>query len=529
MDCSCIRQTELPGTSRLFADFTYHPDRVSEFYPWATCGGEAFAEAARQIQDPAQYPGARRSALIASLREQNGDSPLLDRLSRPGTVAVVTGQQVGFLSGPAYTIYKALTAVVLAERLTARGIDAVPVFWLATEDHDFAEVNHVWVYNQDHQPARLDAVASPEANQPVGGIPLGSFDWNQLKSALGTLPFADDVLRLGADAYTPGTTLGQAFRSLVSAILGEHRLLYVDPLADSIRALAAPLLRDAVIAEPQLNQKLLDRNKELIAAGYHAQVHVEAQTSLVFLLENGRRQNLRRQNGHYIAAGSIVQASDIAARPEHLSPNALLRPVVQDYILPTVAYVGGPAELAYLAQSQVIYGELLGRQPVALHRTGFTVLDSRSRKLMERYALCLPDFFHGEEALRERIAAKLVPPSLQQLLAETQSTAAGAIGRLSEELERFDPTLAKAAARSRRKMEHQVSKIAGKVARQILQRDQTTAQHAASLNGLLYPHKHLQERLYSILPLLAEHGPDLASRIYEHVQLDCPDHQLVTV
>ncbi len=525
MDCSCIRQTELPGTSRLFADFTYHPDRVSSYYPWATSGGGAYEQAAQQIN----FPDERRAALVAALREQNGDSELLERLSRPGTVAVVTGQQVGFLSGPAYTIYKALTAVRLAERLTAKGIDAVPVFWLATEDHDFAEVNHAWVYNGDHHPARLDSIASPETNQPVGGIVLGDFAWDQLKSALGGLPFAGDVVQQAAEAYAPGVTLGQAFRRLVSGILGEQRMLYLDPLAESIRSLAAPLLQEAVRAEPELKQKLLARNKELAAAGYHAQVHVDAQTSLVFLLENGHRQSLRRQNGNYLAAGRILSAADIASRPEHLSPNALLRPVVQDYILPTVAYVGGPAELAYLAQSQVIYGELLGRQPVVLHRTGFTVLDSRSRKLLERYGLCLPDFFHGEEALRAKIAAKLVPPTLQALVAETRDTATGAIVKLSEELERFDPTLAKAASRSRRKMEHQVRKIERKVARQILLRDEMASRNAASLNGLLYPHKHLQERLYSILPLLAEHGPDFASRMYEYVQLDCPDHQMVTV
>ncbi len=525
MECSCIRQTELPGTSRLFADFTYHPDRVSTFYPWATRGGEAYEEAARQVD----FPDDRRATLVAALREQGGNSVLLERLSRPGTVAVVTGQQVGFLSGPAYTIYKALTAVQLAERLTARGIDAVPVFWLATEDHDFAEVNHAWVYNHDHQPTRLDSIASPETNQPVGGIVLGAFDWSHLQSALGGLPFADEVVKMAAEAYAPGATMGQAFRRLVSGILGEHRMLYVDPMAESIRKLAAPLLRDAVSAEPQLKQKLLDRNKELIAAGYHAQVHVDAQTSLVFLLENGHRQNLRRQNGNYLAAGRIIAAGEIAAQAEHLSPNALLRPVVQDYILPTVAYVGGPAELAYLAQSQVIYGELLGRQPVALHRTGFTVLDSRSRKQLDRYGLCLPDFFHGEEAVRARIGARLVPPTLQTLVAGTRDTANGAIARLSEELLRFDPTLAKAASRSRRKMEHQVRKIERKVARQILLRDEIATRNAASLNGLLYPHKHLQERLYSILPLLAEHGPDFASRMYGHVQLDCPDHQMVTV
>ena len=171
----------------------------------------------------------------------------------------------------------------------------------------------------------------------------------------------------------------------------------------------------------------------------------------------------------------------------------------------------------------------MGRQPIALHRAGFTVFDSRSRKLLERYNLCLPDFFHGEESLRAKIAARLVPPSLQTLLAETRETASSAVRRLAEELERFDPTLAKAAAKSRRKMDYQVQKIERKVSRQVLLRDATATQHAASLNGLLYPHKHLQERFYSILPLLAQHGPDLAARMYEHVQLDCPDHQLVTV
>lgn len=525
MDCSCIRQTELPGTSRLFADFTYHPDRVSQFYPWVARSGDTFDEAARQID----FPDTRRAALVAALREQNGDGPLLERLSRPGTVAVVTGQQVGFLSGPAYTIYKALTAVRLAERLSARGIDAVPVFWLATEDHDFPEVNHAWVYNGDNLPTRLECVATPEANQPVGGIVLGDFDWSALSSALAGLPFADDIVAVARDAYARGTTLGQAFRTLVSTLLAGHPMLYVDPLAEPIRRLAAPLLHDAVAAEPQLKQGLLDRNRELTGKGYHAQVHVDAKTSLVFLLENGRRQTLRPQNGNYIVGGRIIPRAELESRAEHLSPNALLRPVVQDYILPTIAYIGGPAELAYLAQSEVIYRELLGRQPVALHRAGFTVFDSRSRKLIERYNLCLPDFFHGEEALRARLASRLVPPSLQTLLSATKEAATGAIQRLSSELQQFDPTLAKAAERSRRKMEYQVQKIERKVARQILQRDEMAAKHAASLNGLLYPHKHLQERFYSILPLLAEHGPDFPAQMYPHVQLDCPDHQLVTV
>ena len=142
MQPACIRHTDLPGTSQLFADFAYHFDRVAHFYQHDPHDPESFERAAAQIQ----YPDDRRAAIVAALRAQNGDSENLRRLAQPGTVAVVTGQQVGLFSGPAYTIYKAMAAAQVAMQLTARGIPAVPVFWLATEDHDFAEVNHAWVF-----------------------------------------------------------------------------------------------------------------------------------------------------------------------------------------------------------------------------------------------------------------------------------------------------------------------------------------------------------------------------------------------
>ena len=148
---------------------------------------------------------------------------------------------------------------------------------------------------------------------------------------------------------------------------------------------------------------------------------------------------------------------------------------------------------------------------------------------MSRYGICLPDFFHGEHELKERIAARLIPQELKALVSRTRETAVQAIHNLTEELDHFDPTLAKASARSRRKIEHQIQKLESKVAREILVKDEIAARSAASLNGLLYPHKHLQERLYSILPMVAEHGLELIGRLYDHVQLDCPDHRLITV
>jgi uncharacterized protein YllA (UPF0747 family) len=249
----------------------------------------------------------------------------------------------------------------------------------------------------------------------------------------------------------------------------------------------------------------------------------------VFLLEGGRRITLRRHDGDYIAGDRRFSTGELMEKASQLSPNALLRPVVQDFILPTVAYIGGPAELAYLAQSAVIYDLLLGRMPVPVPRAGFTLLDARSRKLITRYGLCLPDFFHGEAALRDKVAARLIPPDLGKLIEETETAALARLERLRGELEAFDPTLAKAARKSAQKIESQVRKLTGKVGREIMRRDERARNDAAYLSGLVYPNRHLQERLYSILPFLASHGPALIDHVYDNVHLDCPDHRLLVI
>ncbi len=525
MECSCIRQTDLPHTTALFADLIYHPDRVSGFYPFIASDSESYSQAAAQID----FPADRRAALINALRQQNGDSALLELLAKPGTVAVVTGQQVGLFSGPAYTVYKALTAAKLAEHLTARGIPAVPVFWLATEDHDFAEVNQAWVFTSAHRPVRLEAGASPDAHQPVGEVILKSLPIDELRAALRGLPFADEAAALVTESYQPGRTFGQAFSSMVRSLLSRYGLLHLDPMAPAIRELAAPAIRSAIEAAPELTRELLQRNRELAAAGYHAQVHVTEKTSLFFLLENGRRLTLQRKNGDYIGPGRKIPARELQDLAAHISPNALLRPVIQDCILPTVAYVGGPAELAYLAQSQVIYKKILGRQPVALHRAGFTILDAHSRKLINRYHLTLPDFFHNESVVRERIAATLVPPRIAAAMEGTLQKTSCDVRNLVTELTGFDATLAKAMAKSERKIAYQLNKMRDKVARQSLVRDERASMDAASLHGLIYPNQHLQERLYGIVPLLAKHGFGLIDQLSENVHLDCPDHRLLVV
>src|SRR5438132_1020621 len=210
MHCTCVRQSDLPNTSRLFADVLYHPDRTASFYRHPFRDLDSFRASAAQVRLPAD----RRSALVEALRVQNAGSPSLARIAEPDTVAVVTGQQVGLFSGPCYTIYKVLHAVKLAAWLSENGVPAVPVFWLATEDHDFAEVNHVWVFDAEHRPKRL-AMARDAVQQPVGGVTLVAPPVEELRATLAGLPFADVVVDMVATAYVSGATMGGAFGGLL--------------------------------------------------------------------------------------------------------------------------------------------------------------------------------------------------------------------------------------------------------------------------------------------------------------------------
>jgi bacillithiol biosynthesis cysteine-adding enzyme BshC len=518
LEPACIPHTDLPGTSRLFADFSYHFDRVSHFYRHDPYDPRSFQAAAAEIA----YPAERRAAMVRALAAQNGPSDLLTRFAQPDTAAVVTGQQVGLFSGPAYTIYKALTAARLASDLSARGIPAVPVFWLATEDHDFPEVDHVWIYDQSHQPVRLNVGLPAESQgrqRPVGAMPMADPPVDALRRALADFPYTDEVMAAVEQAYAPGATMGAGFRTLLKNLLGRVGMLVLDPLEPSVRAIGAPFMADALAAAPDLKAELLERNREITQAGYHAQVHIEPKTSIFFLLDNGERVTLRQKDSEFAA---------LRDRAADISGNAVLRPVWQDYLLPTVAYVGGPAELAYLAQSRVIYERLLGRMPVVLSRCGFTLLDSRASKLLERYRMTLTDTLVHEESLKDRIAEALIPASLKREFQDTAADFAGRLDRLGREIELFDHTLSAALAKSRAKILYQLEKTRRKVERETLRRDVRASSDARYLSGLLYPHRHLQERFYSILPFLAQHGMDLVDRLYDTVQLECPDHRILT-
>jgi bacillithiol biosynthesis cysteine-adding enzyme BshC len=521
----CIPHTELPGTSALFADYLYRFDRVARFYRHDPHNPASISRAAAEIDIPHQ----RRQDLIAVLRETNGESPALSMLELPDTVAIVTGQQVGLFGGPAYTLYKALTAAKLAHQLNNNGIRAVPVFWLATEDHDFQEINHCQVYGRGRRPVRLESGSAAAAGRPAGSVVIQESPLNLLRQTLSGLLHSDEITGLVEDAYQPGMTFGAAFKRLMERLLAGFGFIFIDPLDPGFRRLAAPLLSEAASRTAELSAALKLRGADLASAGYHAQVHFEDSTSLFFLLEDDARVSLKLKDGQYFAGSRAFSPADLAAEGERLSPTALLRPVMQDYLLPTAAYIGGPAEIAYLAQSEVLYRALLGRAPVPVSRSGFTLIDERSRMLMERYHLTLADCFHGEDALRRRVAQVLLPDELDATFQDSALDVRAAADKLRGQLHEFDPTLAAAMEKSKSKMLYQLEKIRKKAAAEALRRNSLADSAAGHISGLVFPNRHLQERYYSILPFLATHGLDLIDTIYENTQQGCPDHLMLTV
>lgn len=512
MDCREIAFHKLPHQPKLFRDYLSDFPRVSKFYSHAP----TFA-AVKKAAQKLVFPGDRRRAVADILRRQNsawGGGALtgenLDRLG-DGAVAVVTGQQVGLFSGPAYAAYKALGAIQMALELTRAGIPAVPVFWMATEDHDLDEVRHVsWFHNGKR--IRYELPARPGSEQPVGEIALGQPIHALADEAAGFLAAAGSELLASflRESYRAEETYASAFGKLFARLFADHGLVLLDPLDRALHQVASPLYARAVGESEALRDKLLERGRELDRAGYAPQVKVTAKSTLLFRVEGGKRQVLSAAGGKFQTADrSWDQAGlreAVEKEPEKFSPNALFRPVVQDYLLPTVAYLAGPAEIAYFAQAQVNYRELLGRMPVILPRADFTLVDGKATKLLSKYELRVENLLEGTQVVRTSMEARSVPKALGREFTKTEEDLKRALGRLEKSIRKLDPTLRGAVETARKKVTYQLEKLRKKTGRAVDSRSGLIREHLGYLEALLYPNKTLQSRDISFLPLLAKAG-----------------------
>jgi len=534
----CLPFSQVPHTTRLFLDYLSYSPTVREFYPRSPLFPEWVKDEAGRVR----YDDARRQELSKTLENQNrnfGAGPKtfdnIERLRR-GALAAVTGQQVGLFGGPLFSIFKALTAVKLAEQATAAGVDCVPIFWLATEDHDLAEVNHVSLVSETGVPERLAIDSHGLQDAPVGTILLGSEIAPVVERAAALLGETDVTTWL-REAYRPGETMGSAFARLMALLFADWGVILLDQADPAFHDLAKPILRQAVERSVELDDALLGRGKVLEKAGYHQQVKVTSATTLLFEIKNGVRTVVRRKNNgandEFVAGEERSSTQELLDRIErnagNFSPNVLLRPVVQDYLLPTLAYTGGAAEVAYFAQAAVVYEKLLGRVTPILPRFSATLIEPKAQRLLERYRMTLPDLFHGPEKLREILAARTLPTDLQGRFAEAKASLEKSLGAIRESLARLDSTLVDAASNAEEKMKYQLAQLEARAARAEAQRNEVITRHAESLSSALYPNKALQEREIAGVSFVARYGPSLLQNLYETIHTDCHDHQVIEI
>jgi bacillithiol biosynthesis cysteine-adding enzyme BshC len=293
-------------------------------------------------------------------------------------------------------------------------------------------------------------------------------------------------------------------------LFAEQGLILLDPLDARLHRVATPLFQRAVQDRDVLNEKLLERGKELERSGYAVQVKVTARSTVLFTLRDGVRQPLTASNGKF-RSGDTSWTREDALRlaetsPESFSASALFRPVVQDFLLPTVAYIAGPAEIAYFAQSSVLYQHMLARMPVILPRAGFTILDPKAEKLLHKYGLCIENLWAGPQELRRKMESVSVPKTLAKSFAREQAQLMAKLTQLGEQIASLDSTLAGSVQTALNKISFQLEKLRRKTGRALDARQGLLADHEQFLENLLYPNKLLQSRELCFLPFLARWG-----------------------
>ena len=532
----CLPFSRIPHTTQLFADFLSAYPKVQQFSPQSPFFQQWFKDEARGIR----YDSARREQVSAILHRQNelwGASARtfenIDRL-RHGAAALVTGQQVGLFGGPPFSIYKALTAVKLADLATRGGVDCVPVFWLATEDHDLNEVNQVSIPGADASLEKFVAEVQAMTDAPVGGIAFSEDVQSLLQRAAQLLGDSDIVVAL-RHSYRSGQSFGSAFARLFAELFAEWGVILLDASDPELHRIALPVYRSAIERAAELDDALLARGRELDGAGYHQQVKVTSTSALLFALRDGARVPVHRNSagsefeigGEKISQRELLEQIDSA--PEDFSPNVLLRPVVEDYVLPTLAYTGGSAEVAYFAQAAVVYEKLLGRVTPVIPRFSATLVEPKLRSLLDRYELGLPDVFHGPEQLREQLAARALPSELRSAFADAEASLKKSLALVRSSLERLDKTLVDAAENAEVKIQHQLESLRAKAARAELRQAEVLSRHAQLLSNALYPNKALQEREIAGIYFLSRYGKDLLRNLYDSIHADCLDHQVISL
>lgn len=531
----------IPQHSRLFLEYVALDDRALSFYRHPpTIGGveESAREAIRN--------GIPRKELIEILMKQNESLHCGEKtreniraLESEKCVAVVTGQQVGLFTGPAYTIYKALTALRLAEELRARNVRAVPVFWMESEDHDLAEVCRFTTLDTDFLAQTEDARGllfgeQTSHQKSVGSIPIPQTIDSLIEIYLSRTAPGPGHADVGAwlkSTYNSGATLGAAFGQAMSQLFRDHGLILFDSQTPAARNLLSRLFDKAIEDADELRVALEDRTRSVVSAGFHGQVSIRDDSTLLFLQQDGMRSALVRKGTDFLVKNTDILLSGRALigisreAPRELSPNVLLRPLVQDSLFPTAAYVGGPAEVAYFAQIGILYRHFNLPMPAIWPRTSMAIVDADLARKWREFGLSYQDCFTKRDGIVQKILKG--DSSNDRVLNELRKELPQRLGALRPLVKKIDPTLEGSVATAERKILHNIDKLQAKITKLEERQNEALLATADQYIHQCYPDRRLQERALGIAYFLSRYGFDFIHKLYALVEIDQFDHMII--
>ena len=530
------------GYSDLFFDYLANEPRVRPFFTRHFLDRDAVPEI---IEAHRRKPRDRKT-LTRVLREQNvryggGTRTFanIDALEQQSTFAVVTGQQVSLLGGPLYTLLKTLTTIKLAEELqkTHAPFTFVPVFWLEGEDHDFAEMNHCQVFTADTAISRMEYLPGgvmPERNPgPVGEMVFDASLETSLQALSGALQpteFTPELLNTIRSCYAPGATFNDAFARWLNRMLPDSGVVFLSAHNAELKRLLSPLFQKEISDYPQTSQIVIGQSAELEQL-YHAQVKPKSVN--LFLFHKGGRYPIEPREQDFSLKGTrhFMEPDELqriaADTPELLSPNVILRSLAQDTLLPTIAYVGGPSEIAYHAQLGPLYGHFGVVQPVLYPRASATVLEERVQRAMEKFGIDPIDLFGEADNLTRKVVAQISEIKLDELFGRTTQSMRVALNELRFGLGEIDPTLTGTLDNSGGKIEGLLALMKDKATAAQKRRHETAVRQVERAVAAVVPGGHMQEREISAVYFLNKYGPDFTRWLAGALDISGFQHQLL--
>jgi bacillithiol biosynthesis cysteine-adding enzyme BshC len=536
-----IALRDLPSTSALFVDLWDGAESYRRLVPRHFLQPGAFTAQAKIIREGSY----RRDELVALLRDQNeklNAGPLaltsLARLAAPDSVVIIGGQQAGLLGGPLYTVHKALTILQTARRMEKElGVPVVPVFWIASEDSDVAEIDHTWVSDRDGELRQFRIPRSTPDKIPVSTIRLGDSIGGLLDGLAEAIPDGgskDEMLAALRGAYTPGRTYPQAFGAWMAWLFREEGLVLVDPSDVRLKRMAQELFEREIREKSPVSAAVIEQTARLKAAGYEPQIELREGFLTLFYQDPARDAISVRENGFELkSTGKILRAEELCAtlqqHPEKFTPNAVLRPLFQDTVFPVLGVVLGPAEIVYYSQLTLAYERLGVRMPILLPRASLTLIEEKTEKHRVRLGVGFLDVIKRGERVIDDILSREVPASLSGALSEGREQNSRAWTRIIGEIDRLDSTLHRTVELASGRTARQFDFMERKIAQAARKKNDILRGQVRRLVNAIAPQGGLQERTICAIPFLARHGKDGLRIAAEALDPFAAEHRVIVV